>query len=105
MWAREGQIIDITEWCHYWVYDVASNYTFGRSFGFLDQGSDIRQMIKGADAGFQYATLIGQIPFLHPWLLGNHTIMRFMRSLPLDLPDPATEILKVRASHPPKIRY
>lgn len=57
--------------------------TFGKTFGFMEQRKDIRDVIFGVDTGLHYGSIVGQVPLLHPYLLGNITVRRILeRSVP-----------------------
>jgi hypothetical protein len=45
--------------------------SFGIKFGFLEKGGDVDGMIALLDGMLLYASICGQIPEAHPFLLGN----------------------------------
>jgi len=50
---------------------VVGEITFAQQFGFLSQGSDIDGMMGAIEGMLSYAAICGQMPELHPFLLGN----------------------------------
>ncbi|MCJ1360922.1 hypothetical protein MMC16_000017 [Acarospora aff. strigata] len=63
--------IDISVWLQYFAFDVLGEINFSRQLGFLKTGTDVDNNIAAIDAILQYASLIGQLPVLHNFLLGN----------------------------------
>ena len=83
----EGQVVDMGVWLQWYAFDVIP-ITFQRQ--------DILDMISGIDTGLQYAGIIGQIPALHPWLMGSRRVMKFLVTQPfVNVPDPLRTIVKV----------
>lgn len=95
MVKRQGQILDLSAWCQYYAFDVIAYITFQRRFGFLDHGRDVDNMIRDLDFVQGYMRIIGQIPWLHPYLFGNRTLLRLAKILNPSLPDPLLTFLKV----------
>ena len=95
MEVREGNVIDLSAWLQWYAFDVIACITFKRRFGFLEEGRDIGDMIAALDFLFPYLGTIGQIPWLHDWLLGNKLLVSLIKWLNPGQPDPAEEFLKV----------
>lgn len=55
----------------YYTFDVVGEFTFAKKLGFLQEGRDVDSMIKATEVMLLYASLCGQIPEAHPFLLGN----------------------------------
>ncbi|KAJ9606533.1 Cytochrome p-450 [Cladophialophora chaetospira] len=91
----EGQPIDLGAWVQWYAFDVIACMTFQRRFGFLEQRRDIDSMIGDLDAVLHYVKIIGQYPELHPHLLGNETLVRTLKWLFPQLPDPLYRFLKI----------
>jgi hypothetical protein len=53
------------------AFDVVGEMTFAQRFGFLEQGSDVDGMMRAIEGMLSYAAICGQVPELHPFLLGN----------------------------------
>ena len=90
----EGQRIDLAVWTKYWAFDTNSTLNFGRDFGFMAQGKDIKGIIQGNDQGFHVGALIGQVPWLNAFFLENKKLMRFL-SLTAGVTDPTADFVEV----------
>jgi hypothetical protein len=55
----------------YYAFDVVGEISFGIKFGFLEKGGDVDGMIALIDGMLLYASICGQVPEAHPFLLGN----------------------------------
>lgn len=92
-----GQPIDMAEWLQWYAFDVIGKITFAQTFGFLENRQDPDKVIDGLEVGTQYNTTIGQIPEMHPWLIGNDRLMDFMMGFPsIAKANPVTTFKKVR---------
>ena len=92
----EGQAIDFTEWFQWYAFDVISNITFQKRLGFLDKKDDVLGMIRGQRFSSQYLAVIGQLPWLHPYLMGNRRLVKQLLKLRPDAPDPLGTLFTVR---------
>jgi hypothetical protein len=63
---------------------VVGEITFQKKLGFLERGGDIDGMMESNDGFLAYASVCGQIPEAHSFLLGNPV-------LPYLLPVSSTE--------------
>jgi hypothetical protein len=63
--------VNFGEWLQYYAFDVIGAITFTQTFGFLEAASDYNNIIEGLEAGLKYGAVVGQIPALHPYLLGS----------------------------------
>ena len=63
--------VNLGEWLQFYAFDVIGAITFNRRFGFLEERRDISHMIEGLDTGAYYITHVGQLPELHPYILGS----------------------------------
>jgi hypothetical protein len=70
-----NQVPDLKHLLDCLAFDIATATTFGKSWGALVKPEDVRPMFKGLKIGFKYGAVIGQIPSLHPWLLGSPTLL------------------------------
>jgi hypothetical protein len=50
---------------------VIGEITFAQKFGFLEEGNDVDGMMGAIEGMLSYAAICGQVPELHPFLLGN----------------------------------
>lgn len=77
-----GQPIDLGEWLQWYAFDVIGKITFSQSFGSLNSRKDRFGIIDGLEAGTKYNTVIGQVPELHAWLLGNSRLLDLLMAVP-----------------------
>ena len=91
----ESQPVDFAIWLQWYAFDVIACITFQRRFGFMEQRKDIDNMIGGLDAGLNYVKIIGQCPTLHPYLMGNRPLMKFLATVIPNLPDPLGRFIDV----------
>ncbi|KUI65981.1 Pisatin demethylase [Cytospora mali] len=56
--------INPVDWMQYFAFDVLGEISFSKDLGFLEKGADVDGMIAAIDG-------VGQVPFLHKFLLGN----------------------------------
>jgi hypothetical protein len=90
-----GQPVELATWLQWYAFDAIGAITFGERFGFMEERKDIEHMIEGLEFGLRYAGVVGQVPYLHPWLLGNLALVKFKRFLFPDAPDPVRTATKV----------
>lgn len=69
--ANQKAPVDLGTWLQYYAFDVVGEITFAKKLGFLEEGRDIDGMIEAIQGILVYASLCGQIPEMHPLLLGN----------------------------------
>lgn len=79
--ASSRDTIDLGTWLQYYAFDVVGEFTFAKKLGFLEEGRDIDQMIESIEGMLVYASLCGQIPEMHPFLLGNPLFPILMPSM------------------------
>ena len=92
-----GQSIDMGEWLQWYAFDVIGKITFAQTFGFLKNRQDPDKVIDGLEVGNQYNTIVGQIPGMHAWLIGNGRLMDLMMKIPsMAKVNPVTTFKKVR---------
>jgi cytochrome P450 len=70
-WATTGKTINLGMWLQYYAFDVVGEVTFAKKLGFLDMGGDVDGMMATIEGILTYASLCGQVPEMHPLLLGN----------------------------------
>ncbi|EGP91812.1 unnamed protein product [Zymoseptoria tritici ST99CH_3D1] len=64
----DGKQVDLHHWLQCYAFDVVGNITYGRRFGFLDEGQDVGQMITSLDSVLKYATFMGIFSWAHRWV-------------------------------------
>ena len=72
--ASSASSVDLGAWLEYYAFDVMGEVSFSTKLGFLEQGKDIESMIQLIGGILAYSSLIGQIPEMHRFLLGNPLI-------------------------------
>ncbi|OQV07558.1 hypothetical protein CLAIMM_11974 [Cladophialophora immunda] len=66
-----GKPVDTTTWFQWYAFDAVASITFQRRMGYLQTRSDVTGMIRDQQFFAKYFARIGQLPGLHPYLLGN----------------------------------
>lgn len=92
---HEGESIDMVEYVHWFAWDVIASITFQKRFGFLDNQGDVLGLAANRKLSAQYLALMGQVPWLHPYLLGNRRMMQLIHMLFPNAPDPHGTLFKV----------
>ena len=69
--AKSSTPVDLGMWMQYYAFDVVGELCFAEKLGFLDKGGDVDKMIETIEGILNYASLCGQVPEWHPFLLGN----------------------------------
>ena len=100
MCAMEGDKVDLGMWLQWYAFDVISAMTFHRRFGFMEQRRDVENMIGDISHALVAASMSGQVPSIHPWLMGNNWLQMLLRAQPfVRVPDPLRTVVKVRVPH------
>lgn len=75
--SKDNNQVDFSQWIKFLIWDIVGELTFSRRFGFLDTGTDVRNVQKNTFwLGF-YVTFMGYCHWLHILLLGN-PILRWL---------------------------
>ncbi|KAF4303112.1 putative cytochrome p450 [Botryosphaeria dothidea] len=69
--ADEKKPVDLGQWLQYYAFDVIGEFSFAKKLGFLEKGADVDGMMETIAGILVYASLCGQLPEWHPFLLGN----------------------------------
>ncbi|KAL6251440.1 hypothetical protein RBB50_001649 [Rhinocladiella similis] len=84
--VTSGAELNFGVWLQMFAFDVIGEIVFGKKLGFLQQGVDVEGIMADIRFKIQYASIIGQMPWLdmfiakNPlivWLAGTHPIVRF----------------------------
>ncbi|KAI4125117.1 MAG: hypothetical protein LQ338_004445 [Usnochroma carphineum] len=67
---------------------------FGQRCGFMEEGRDIRGIIRGNDNGFRIGALIGQVPWINEFLLENKLLMKMLAST-AGIVDPTADFVEL----------
>lgn len=65
----------------------------------MEQRKDIGHMIAVIDKVLMYGTVIGQVPYLHAYLLGNDYVPALIAKLAPHIPNPIVSIIEVSQNH------
>lgn len=68
---QPGHVCNLGDWLHFLPFDVIGEVAFGHKYGFLDSGTDWCNVIQFIDDVQWYNGIVGQVPFVHPFLLNN----------------------------------
>ncbi|KAL1970557.1 hypothetical protein VTN77DRAFT_4201 [Rasamsonia byssochlamydoides] len=66
--------IDLGKWLQWYAFDVITSITFSNRLGFLEEEKDIAGIIDAIEGCLAYNSVIGEVPTLHRFLLGNRAI-------------------------------
>ena len=68
---RQNQDLDFGVWLHWYAFDVITSVTFSNRLGFMEGERDVSNIIEAIEGRLAYNSLIGEVPRLHKYLLGN----------------------------------
>lgn len=77
----KNQSVDLGAWLQYFAFDVVGEVSFAHRLGFLEQGCDVDGMMKAIAGMLSYASLCGQVPEYHKYLLGNPLFAKVMPAM------------------------
>ena len=80
--SKQGQNINFGEWVHWYAFDVITSISFSNKMGFMEQEKDVSGIIEAIEGRLVYNSVIGQVPFLHKYLLGNAFMAAIARKIP-----------------------
>lgn len=73
--------IDLGAWLQYFAFDVVGETTFASKLGFLEEGKDVDGMMAAIEGMLFYASICGQVPEYHKYLLGNPLFSMIMPAM------------------------
>ncbi|KAI0476857.1 cytochrome P450 [Xylaria cf. heliscus] len=76
--AKSGRACDLGVWLQWLAFDVMGEITFSKRLGFLDEAKDVEGIMASIWSSFQYASWVGQMPWLDSLWVKNPIISRFM---------------------------
>ncbi|KAJ6041289.1 uncharacterized protein N7446_010820 [Penicillium canescens] len=88
--SKSKQSINMGTWLQYYAFDVITNITFGKSFGYLEKAKDIDNMIAKLDQSNLYSALAGLFPSVHA------IVVRLAGSPAQEMIDYIQELITVR---------
>ncbi|KAK5673651.1 hypothetical protein LTR17_027909, partial [Elasticomyces elasticus] len=73
--ALSGELINVPLWMQFYAFDVIGEMTVGKSFGFMQAGDDLSNLIEILHNNLVFASRLGLFPELYPWIaLGTKTL-------------------------------
>ncbi|KAF2683060.1 cytochrome P450 [Lentithecium fluviatile CBS 122367] len=70
MMDLQGQVVDLGAWVQWCAFDVMGA-----------ERKDVRNVIAGLEMGAMYMSVVGQMPWLHNYLLGNFTVGKVLAKI------------------------
>ncbi|KAL4772502.1 cytochrome P450 [Aspergillus nidulans var. acristatus] len=74
--AASGAPVHFQDWFSFFAFDVLGEVTFSKSFGFLEEGIDIRNAIANTGSLVYYISIMGNYVWFHNLTLGNPLVSR-----------------------------
>ncbi|KAJ5216323.1 uncharacterized protein N7498_002730 [Penicillium cinerascens] len=74
--CESGQPVELDRWFTFFAFDAVGEVIFSKSFGFLEQGKDVRDAIANQRLLAPYATVMGHYCWFHNLTLGNPLLSR-----------------------------
>lgn len=69
--AKKDKTCDIADWISFFAWDFLGDMTWSKRIGFMEQGTDVGDMLGTAERVMRYFSVVGQIPSLDKWLGKN----------------------------------
>ncbi|KAL6704159.1 hypothetical protein ACN47E_008719 [Coniothyrium glycines] len=66
--AERRVAVDMAHWFQCFAFDMIGNITYGKRYGFLDEGKDIEHTMRALDKAMSYSTLVGVFAWAHPYI-------------------------------------
>ena len=80
--GMQDRRIDLGTWLHWYAFDVITSITFSTRQGFMENETDIDGIINAIEGRLIYNSVVGEMPSLHNFLLGNRFIAAFANRIP-----------------------
>jgi cytochrome P450 len=74
--CRLGQPVELDRWFTFFAFDAVGEAIFSKSFGFLEQGKDVRDAIANQRLLAPYAAVMGYYAWFHNLTFGNPLLSR-----------------------------
>ncbi|KAH7205129.1 cytochrome P450 [Fusarium redolens] len=91
----QGQKVDLGEWLQWYAFDVIAAMTFQARFGFMEKRTDVEGMIGSIEKALVYGAVVGQVSYLHDYLLGNDFVLWLLKTFMPQLPNPIAYIIEI----------
>lgn len=77
----QGEVVDLGVWLQWYAFDVIGSITFAKRFGFMEKREDVKGIISAIEWVLMYAGIVGQVPWLHQFLLGSMLFQKLLRAV------------------------
>ncbi|KAK5455820.1 hypothetical protein LTS15_005137 [Exophiala xenobiotica] len=74
--------IDFGEWLQWYAFDVITSITFSNRLGFMEEEKDVSGIINAIEGRLAYNSVIGEVPSMHKYLLGNRIVAQIATLIP-----------------------
>ncbi|EMD95336.1 hypothetical protein COCC4DRAFT_44371 [Bipolaris maydis ATCC 48331] len=74
--AATGELVNLPAFFQYYAFDVVGMITLGSSMGMMEANADTSGICAALDTAFDYASVAGLFPALHPWLMSLMGVLR-----------------------------
>ncbi|KAJ5246018.1 hypothetical protein N7468_001001 [Penicillium chermesinum] len=101
-YCKSRQPIELDRWFTFFAFDAVGEVIFSKSFGFLEQGKDVRDAINNQRLLAPYAAFMGYYCWLHNLTLGNPLLSRLGIQPSSHLFDTCTAAIEARKKNPAK---
>ena len=79
---KQGQNLDLGVWLQWYAFDVITSVTFSNRLGFMESEKDVSNIIAALEGRLAYNAVIGEVPELHQYLLGNSLVASMANRVP-----------------------
>ncbi len=80
--GMQSRDVDLGEWLQWYAFDVITSVTFSNRLGFMESERDVEGIINAIEGRLAYNSVIGQVPWLHRFLLDNALVGRIANLIP-----------------------
>ena len=80
--SKLSQEIDLGVWLQWYAFDVITSVTFSNRLGFMERETDVEGIINAIEGRLAYNSVIGQVPWLHNFLLNNSFVGSIANFIP-----------------------
>lgn len=63
--AQTSSKFDLAKWLQFYTFDTIGTITFDRTFGFIEQGVDVGNIMAPIHSYARYGAVVGNYPALH----------------------------------------
>lgn len=94
--------VELDRWITFFAFDAVGEVIFSKSFGFLEQGKDVRDAIQNQRLLAPYAAFMGYYCWFHELTLGNPLLSRLGIQPSSHVFDTCTAAIEARKKNPEK---